>query len=156
VRGSHVEGRKTVSIGIVSKQVQVSPHRGQPSALSARDIFNNHNRRSEDGNKASELEPESRSLSFFKACTFPRGGDVLAGETPAEDVDAGKACGDVSHVAEARDRRPVLRKHGTAEGVLFNLKPHGAETGSFQAKLKAPDTTEERADRERFILQKSP
>lgn len=77
VRRPDVEGRKRDGGRIVTKHVQVSPHRGQPSPLPARDVLDDDPRRADLFDDSRKLKPET-GASSVKACSKPGRTNVLA------------------------------------------------------------------------------
>jgi hypothetical protein len=87
------------------------------------------------------LKPESASLSWGSACSkpgFPSGdADVLAGESPADDIDwfevVLSGCSDIEFPVNAG---PPRFKDAVAEGVDFDL-PDRFYPGPFKPQLYA-------------------
>ena len=66
--------------------MQVSPHVGQPTPRTGGDIFDDGEARPKRRDDAAELAPES-GAGAVEAGAFAGGGDVLAREAPANEID---------------------------------------------------------------------
>jgi hypothetical protein len=82
-----IEGRNLDGARSISKQVQISPHARQPSALAACDVLDDDEPREDLADDSGELDPQPGSRSLDDAGTFARGADVLTGEAPANNVN---------------------------------------------------------------------
>ncbi len=88
LRASNVHPSEPIGIGSVSKHVQVSPHRRQPlPAAGDGDIFDDNRLGPELPEDARELSPQSRAEAFFNPGPLAGPGDILARESPANEVN---------------------------------------------------------------------
>jgi len=89
-----------------------------------------------------ELPPEPASLSVEPG-GLPGKGNVLAGETPADDVDGlCRLFVDVFDMLKPLRVGPVFFEHRPAEFILLGLPHRVAKPGPFEAKLQAADPGE--------------
>jgi hypothetical protein len=86
VRSPNVGGRKRDGSCIVAKSVQRGPHLAQPEGFAAGDVFDDDRGRPELFDDAGELEPEPAARAV-KPALLAGCGDVLAGESAANDID---------------------------------------------------------------------
>lgn len=144
MRRSDVGGRNRDGGGVVTKVAQVPPHEGKPGTFAAGDVLDDDPRRPEFSDDAPVFEPEARTCPLLDACAFAGGGDVLARETPAEDIDGGEICGacdsDIGHAPV--DVGPVLLKDAAAEWFDFDLPDDLADPRPFQTEFKTTDSRE--------------
>jgi len=93
-----------------------------------------------------ELPPKPAS-STVEPRILPGKGNVLAGKTPADEVDGfRRRTADFSDIFKPLCFRPVLREHGTTKLILLRLPDRVAKPGPFQAKLQATDPGEQRSN----------
>lgn len=145
--GSDVGGRKREGGGVVSEHVQLTPHRGQPTTCTRRDVLDDDEARADLIDDAREMPPEA-GAGAADASPFSGAGDVLTGESSANNVNV-RIPARLGDIAESLHVGPVFREHGAAKGIVLDLPGDGAEPGPLEAKLQAADPAEERAEGER-------
>lgn len=148
VRRTNVCGRNRVGAGSVSELAQLRSHLGQPPTLAARDVFDDDEARVRFGDDARELVPEA-ATGAFEADALSGSADILAGESPANNVNCGKVAG-CSDIGIPRGIGPVAREHGAAVRVDLDLPDNGAEAGALEAEIHATDARKEAANGQHF------
>lgn len=79
------------------------------------------------------LEPEAGSISG-KAGALSRGGNVLAGEASAEDIDGGKRRNsNCLNISKSPRVGPVSRQYLQAKGIALDLPDHMPQAGGLEA-----------------------
>lgn len=127
VRGANARRRDAVPPSVVPERGQVAENAVQSSRKESCDVFHDDVSWSKYANGCGVVAPESTAGSFLNACAFAGEADVLAGESPSDDVDRSDVdaarvlgcLGGVSvhaveplhfgDVADVGDIRPVLR-----------------------------------------------
>lgn len=105
----------------------------EPTACATGDVFDDDEARPNLADDSREVPPETAAgapESSPSSCA----GYVLAGEAPAEKI-ASWVVAWLRDIDEPRDAGPVLRQHGAAEWIDFNLKDDGPETSPLKAEL---------------------
>src|ERR1700740_824397 len=106
--------RYAVPLRIIPERGQVSENVSEPSMKQVCDVLHDDEARSKFANKASVMRPEAAALTS-EPHALSRTTDVLARETPADDIDSNSVCGElsageVSNVMVAGNLGPVLRQ----------------------------------------------
>lgn len=149
VGGAKVAGGNPQGARTVSELAEVPPHRGQPGPHAARDVLDDDEARPDERDDVREVVPEPRS-GAAKPSLLAGAGDVLAGESSANNVNVRVAAG-LRDILEPHDGGPVLREHAATEGIDLALPKDRPETGALEPELQAADAREQRADREAHL-----
>lgn len=149
VRRSNVGCAETIPLRIVPERGQVTEHFGEvPSAArrhEPRHVLHEDEARSKQINDPSILAPERRALAA-ESCSLSGEGYVLAGESPADHIDGGEFASDGAHVVISNSVGPVLREHGAAERLSFDLPNNATSRGVLDAQLQSTNPREQRPD----------
>lgn len=149
VRRSNVGCAETIPSRIVPERGQVTEHLGEvPSAArrhEPRHVLHENEARSKQINDPSILAPERRAFAS-ESCSLSGKGHVLAGESPADDIDGGEFASNGTHVVVSNNVGPVLREHGAAERLPLNLPDNVTSRNALDAQLQPADPREQRPD----------
>lgn len=132
----------------ISKQVQVAPHRWQPSPLGAsQDILDEDKSRLQFADDAGVLVPEARPIAVETISSAVRRlRDVLAGKAAADSVNWGEVvAADFADIVVPLDVGPVLGENAAAERIDLHLPGRGEQAGALKAEFEASDAGEQRA-----------
>jgi hypothetical protein len=89
---------------------------------------------------AGEFPPQAASLSS-QSSTLPSHGNILAGESSAEDVDSESSPTNRGNVCDGFLIRKVPPSHAVAFRILLG-SPHGLDTASMESEVGAAQTGE--------------
>jgi hypothetical protein len=145
--------RYAMPLRVIPDRGQVAENSAKPSAwLFARatkqvcDVLHDEELRSKFANKSVDFGPKAASRSFH-ASASPGNRDVLARESPADDIHGNSVCsepvcGEGSDIFVTGDMGPMLLQDGAAEG--FDLaKGNGGEACALKAEGEAADPGKE-------------
>lgn len=128
--------------------VEVGDNSVQPARNEGRNVFDDDRAGAQFFDDPEVLAPEA-GPGTVKAGAFARDRYVLTGESATNHLHLVKVVrAYVAHVRVTLRVGPVHREHAATPGVKLDLPGDGAEPGPLQAKLKAADAGEERADHE--------
>lgn len=132
---------KAVPFRVVPDRGQVREDTVKSSNKETGAVLHEDVARSKTANKAMELGPEA-GLGSADAGSSSCSGDVLARESPADEIDRFKVTRThLSDVGVARDVRPVVGQHIPPKLVDLYL-PEAGEPGALQPQVEPADTGE--------------
>lgn len=147
MRSAHVACAEHVPRRIEPERGQVTEHFTEsPPVVSGkepRNVLHEHESRSHVSNDPAILAPEARPLAR-ESGALSGDADVLAGESAADDVDAGESA-DGADIVISKSVRPVLCENVTTPRIPFHLEHHSPARGVLQPKLQPADAGEEAA-----------
>lgn len=132
VRCPHIRSSEAPGLDPVAKGQEIVLHTGQPRSLARGDVFDDDAEGSQFVDDPGVLKPQSGSVSA-ETDAFAGGGDILAGEASAEDVDGGKVgSSNCLHIGKSPRFGPVPRQHLQAKRIALDLPDHLAQAGSLK------------------------
>jgi hypothetical protein len=146
--GTNGTSRKALPLRVIPARGQVPENVSQPSRTQDWDVLHDREARSNLANKSGEFAPETGLLASEASAVVVGQRDVLAGESPADDIGSNSICleplgGKFSDIVIDRNLGPMLLKD--AAGKLLDLaegdrlKPARA----LQPQREAADAREE-------------
>jgi hypothetical protein len=115
------------------------------------DVLHENELGSKVASKSKEFGVKAASCALAKAATSACRTDILAGESPNDDVGNNSVCGkpfggDLSDIAIHGHSRPILVEDAHRERLNFTER-HGLESArALQPKVEAANTGEQRKD----------
>jgi hypothetical protein len=121
VRRSNVGGGDDAGLDAIAKPCEVADNSVQPARNERRNVFDDDEDGPHFADDARELAPEAGSLAVDPG-PLAGGADVLAGESPADDVNASKVCfSDRADIVVSPGLGPMRREHAAAKGIALDL-----------------------------------
>lgn len=146
VRRTNGGSRYAVPLRIVPERGQRPENRVEPPPKQSCDVLHEHVSGCQLANDAGKLPPQSTSLAT-KTGAPPCLADVLAGESPGDEVNPGKlGCSHVSDIGVPLNPWPVPGEHAQAVGVALDL-PAALHAGPLKAEVDPTNAREQAAER---------
>lgn len=135
--------RNAFPLRIVPDRGQVSENTVHPETKQAWGVLHEREERSKLANESGVFAPKPRAFTL-KASAFARGGDVLAREAAADDVNGNSVCpepigSEVANVVIDGDLRPMAGKDSAAEWIHFAERNRAESAGPLKPEREAPD-----------------
>jgi hypothetical protein len=131
VWGAHIPGADSGPLHRVTEVAEVADNDVQAPPNESRDVLDDDPPRGELADDPGVLAPQA-GAGASEAGSSASDGDVLAGESAAEDVDRGKnSSTNCADVVMAYGLRPVFREDVAAEWIAFHLPHNVAYAGHF-------------------------
>jgi hypothetical protein len=132
----------TVPFRVIPERRDFPEHLVQSASAKGDDVLDDDPRRPTLFDEPAVFAPQA-GAGTVEPCAFTGDADVLAGESPANNVNWPDIVGvQVTHIAEAGHVRPVLAEHGSAIGVDL-AERDCSHPGSLESEREAADSAEE-------------
>ena len=154
VRCANGRSGNAVPLRIIPERGQVSENVSKSPSKQSCDVLHEDVARSHLANDPGELGPQSAALAADAGASSGNA-DVLAGESAADEVNAqpfrGKMLrGQLAHVVEYVDIRPVPCEHAAGERLDL-AERHRPHAGTFEAEAEGADAAEQVEDADRIV-----